>query len=186
MAIAGPVINAAEPGLVDFERGTLRQPAGLSLLQHCKIGQAEFQAFGRKHITKMAQPLCGVDVGIVSMTCSRSENAHIAPCPRYLSKWEKIVFAFNSLEFRQQSQVGPKSSESLKETGKTLAGGIEYAVVTSWVVESIAERAFIQAPARNARAAPRISGAIEARSPSRNRRNGTRSPSSGFTPVIQA
>jgi hypothetical protein len=41
-------------------------------------------------------------------------------------------------------------------------------------------------PARKARTAPKISGATFSRSPSRSRRTGTRSFSSGFNPVSQA
>lgn len=41
-------------------------------------------------------------------------------------------------------------------------------------------------PARKARTAPKISGATFSRSPSRSRRTGTRSLSSGFKPVSQA
>jgi hypothetical protein len=39
-----------------------------------------------------------------------------------------------------------------------------------------ASQKLAQAPAKNARAAPRISGAMESKSPSRSRRSGTRSP----------
>jgi hypothetical protein len=78
-------------------------------------------------------------------------------------------------------------------TGNNVATGCCNIIVSPQKYESCSrappEHAVLledQAPAMKALAAPKISGATVARSPFRRTRSGTRSPSSGLTPVNQA
>src|SRR6266700_3838437 len=87
----------------------------------------------------MAHPAGAIEVGIGSRDCSLAHDARLAPIAWHGTERHIVVFPGNRLQFSDQGKVWSKSRKRLDETGDSLSGSVENAVVAFRIVEAITE-----------------------------------------------
>src|ERR1700722_6487954 len=87
----------------------------------------------------MFPPPGAIEAGICSGACSLAHHTRHAPIAWHGAQSDIVVFPGNRLQFSDQGKVGSKSRKRLDETGYSLSGGVENAIVALRIVEPITE-----------------------------------------------
>src|ERR1700736_5382191 len=87
----------------------------------------------------MAHPVGAIEVGILSRDCSLAHHARLAPIAWHGTQRHIVVFSGNRLQLSDQGKIRSKSRKRLDETGDSLSGSVEDAIVALRIVEAITE-----------------------------------------------
>src|ERR1700720_3038170 len=87
----------------------------------------------------MAHPAGAIYVGVCSRDRGLAHHAQLAPIAWYGTQRHIVVFSGNRLQLSDQGKVRSKSRERLNDTGDSLSGSVENAIVALRIVEAITE-----------------------------------------------
>src|SRR5882724_9752688 len=90
-------------------------------------------------MTEVAHPAGTIKVGIFSRDRSLAHHARLAPIAWHGTERHIVVFPGNRLQLSDQGNVRSKSRKRLNETGDSLSGSVENAIVALRIVEAITE-----------------------------------------------
>ena len=88
-------------------------------------------------MAQVAHPAGAIEVGICSRDCGLAHYARLAPIAWHGTQRHIVVFPGNRLQLSDQGKVRSKSRKRLNETGDSLSGSVENAIVALRIVEAI-------------------------------------------------